>query len=306
MAKQIPASVSSTALSYIPPSLLEDVHVVDLLELSPSQHAAARFLNLHQSTVSRSLRRLQDELEIESLQRATPCRYGRNLCLDYLRLACRAHRVMKGILRIASDTLHQSLLTRHRSVQSPPPQFRRVDRWADLIRFALLDGAIVSSLALDGMTQLSEHSALSGIRCELLGMMPIHLFASSAQINGVLLPHRLCCPDLHHALLCDGHRVVAQPRAAQEPAAWLKNMRDRDLALPLPAGLVGQRWLESNRLQLIADQQPLVEKLWLLLPADLDLPPDGQQMLRVVQRRVKRASLGMDLHGVQGPPLPQV
>lgn len=99
------AAAAAIARTYLPPALLEDVHVLDVLELSGSQYAAANYLAMHQSTVSRSLKRLQHELELEPGRKSGACRHGRNACLDMLRLACRAHRLMKGFLRIGTDGL---------------------------------------------------------------------------------------------------------------------------------------------------------------------------------------------------------
>lgn len=94
----MPQSCSSAARSapkrasgtYAPPSPLEDLHILDVLELAGSQSKAGIALAMQQSTV---------------------CRHGHNACLQHLRLAYREHRLMAGVLRIGSDVLHQSLLS---------------------------------------------------------------------------------------------------------------------------------------------------------------------------------------------------
>ena len=281
---------NSLTSAYLPPPLLEDVHVLDALELSGSQHTAATFLAVHQSTVSRSLRGLQDQLELPRVQRTAACRHGRNACLDLLRLACRAHRVMKGVLRIGTDGLHQGLLLKQQALQLVPPRFRKADQWAELVRLGLLDGAIVSSWALDAPLLPGSVPSWSGIRVEPLGAVPLELMARSRRPAGVLLPNRMSCPLLHQVLERAGHTLVSQPRAAQESAAWLKRMNDWDLALPLCPGLLSKAWLHELALTPVRGDLPLGERLWLLLPEQLEIPDPAQRSLRVIRRRVSRAA----------------
>lgn len=61
-----------------------------------------------------------------------------------LRLACRAHRLMNGFLRIGIDPLHQILHSKLASLQAAQPRFRKIAHLIDLIHHGLLDGAIVS------------------------------------------------------------------------------------------------------------------------------------------------------------------
>ena len=261
---------------------------MDILELSPSQYVAANFLNMHQSTVSRSVRRIQTELELDGPSEL--CRHGRNACLDQLRLACRAHRVMKGVLRIGTDVLHQVLLPRKSFLQLVPPQFRRADQWAELVRIGLLDGAIISSWGLEKPLPQGRSPRWSGLEVHPLGVLPLWLMAFGGRANGVLLPSCPTAPLLHMALENDGHRVVSQPRAAQAPAAWLKRMRDRNLALPLCPDLVGSLWLRQQELMPVPDLPPLRETLWLLQPHDLKPADAAMRSLRLIRRCVSRAT----------------
>ena len=91
-------------------------------------------LNIHQSTVCRSLQLLQRQLRLVSQPGARVCRYGHNSCLEHLRLAYREHRLMEGLLRIGSDVLHQSLLLAMPGVQRVPPRFRSLGHWLELLR----------------------------------------------------------------------------------------------------------------------------------------------------------------------------
>ena len=257
--------------TYEPPALLHEIHLLDILELSGSQHAAAGFLAMHQSTVSRAVKGLQRQLALRPGRRVDACREGRNACLDQLRLACRAHRLMHGVLRIGTDALHQALLSRQVALQQVPPRFRRLDQWAELVRLGLLDGAIVSSYGLDAPMPQGRLPRWSGITVEPLGALPLQLMACVSNPKAVLLPSRSTTPLLHQALEQAGHQLMLQPLAGQEPAAWLKRMRDRDLALPLCPGLAGRSWLHEQALCPLPQQVPLLEELYLLLPA-LRLP----------------------------------
>lgn len=274
-----------------PPALLEDVHVLDVLELSGSQYAAVSYLAMHQATVSRSLRKLQHDLELEPDRRSAACRHGRNACLDMVRLACRAHRVMKGVLRIGTDGLHQTLLSKQVSLQPAPARFRRADHWVELIRHGLLDGAIVSSSGMEKAVPPGSLPPWSELEVQLLGVLPLWLMARSKSVEGILVPSRVTAPVLHQALEDNGHNLVTQPRAAHEPAAWLKRMRDRELALPLCPGLLGAAWLSDQSLSTLPDLPPLQETLWLLLAQGLELPATAARSVHVIQRRVRRASI---------------
>ena len=106
--------------------MLQDLHILDLLELAGSQAKAGLALAMDQSTVCRSLRLLQQELRLEPRKGAPIYRNGHNDCLGHLRLAYRDHRLMEGVLRLGSDALHHTLISRLTNMQQVPPRFRRV------------------------------------------------------------------------------------------------------------------------------------------------------------------------------------
>ncbi len=83
------------------------MHILDLLELTGSQPKAARALSMHQSTVSRSAALICEQFRLQAKPGAGVCRYGTNESLQLLRQSYRAHRLMDGQLRIATDPLHQ-------------------------------------------------------------------------------------------------------------------------------------------------------------------------------------------------------
>ena len=83
--------------------MLLNLQVLDLMEISGSQIRAAESLAMHQSTVSRSYRELAEQFHLQPARKPHKvCRWGASSSLRLLRLACRAHRLEDGRLRLAS------------------------------------------------------------------------------------------------------------------------------------------------------------------------------------------------------------
>jgi hypothetical protein len=259
-------AVPAAPPSYQPPTALADLHILDLLELTESQERAAAALAVHQSTVSRSLQLMRRDFKLVPRLKQRVCRHGHNACVQYLRLAYREHRLMAGLLRIGSDVLHHTLLLGLAGVQHVPPRFRSTEQWVELLRHGLLDGAILSSFSLAKPLPAGEEPAWEGITVLPLGSIDLQLVAQTPNTRQVLLPRRTTLPLLHQQIEAQGFGVEQQPLACQEPVAWLKRARDRQLALPVVRELVGRQWLRSNCLEPVVDQPALEEQLWLLVP----------------------------------------
>ena len=130
-------------------------------------------------------------------------------------------------------------------------------------------------------------------------LQPAAIAPSGTGPNKVLLPRRGVAPRLHELLLQQGFQVEVQPQSCQEPAAWLKRLRDRRLAMPLCTALLDRQWLCSQGLvshpEHLRLQEPLGEQLWLLLPHDLDgaSEPNGSgqalSLLSALRQRLARA-----------------
>ena len=279
--------------------MLQDLHILDLLELAGSQAKAGLALAMHQSTVCRSLRLLQQELRLEPVKGAAICRHGHNNCLNHLRLAYRAHRLMEGVLRLGSDALHHSLISRLSSVQQVPPRFRSAEQWAQLIRHGLLDGAVLSSLGLEQRLLSGQAPRWDGLAAKPLGTVALQLVATSPTAKRVLLPNKATTPLLHQTLDWHGLKIETQPSACQEPAAWLKRARDRGAALPICPALVGEPWLAANGLVALQEQPPLVEQLWLLLPEGTANNNAARQLLRQLRSQISAIQIMQDPHGSQ-------
>ncbi len=292
-------AVPAAPPSYQPPAALADLHILDLLELTESQERAAAALAVHQSTVSRSLQLMRREFKLVPRRKQRVCRHGHNACVQYLRLAYREHRLMAGLLRIGSDVLHHTLLQGLAGVQRVPPRFRSAEQWVELLRHGLLDGAILSSLSLASPLPAEKEPVWAGISVLPLGCIGLQLVAQTPHARQVLLPHRTTLPLLYEQMEAQGFGVEQQPLACQEPAAWLKRSRDRQLALPVVRELVGRQWLCSNRLQPVVDQPALEERLWLLLPKGAGETTAAQRCWQELRGRMARAKAMQDSHGIQ-------
>ena len=242
--------------------------MLDLLELTGTQIKAARALGMHQSTVCRSAAMMGEQFRLQPRRGASVCRYGSNESLRLLRLAYRAHRLMGGQLRIATDPLHQTLLTGMLSVQAVPPRIRPSQEWAQLLSQALIDGAIVSSWCHPRVLAGERLPSWSGLITVPLGTLPLQLVshppatASNSAPRMVLLPRRNITPLLHEALAWHGFQVEQQPISCQDVPSWLQRMHDRQLAMPLCPGLVDPGWIETQNLVPQPEQPHLMEQLW--------------------------------------------
>ncbi len=281
----------TATFSYTPPTPLAPLHILDLLELAGSQQRAGAALSMHQSTVCRSLRLMQQQFQLVPRQGPAVCRHGHNACLQHLRLAYREHRLMAGLLRIGTDVLHHRLLDGLVSVQRVPPRFRSGDHWAELVRHGLLDGAIVSSFGLARELPAGQAPSWEGLRALPLGALELELVASSAETRRVLLPRQAALPLLRQAVAWRGLAVDTQPAACQEEAAWLKRARDRQLALPLCRGLLAPEWLRRHQLRPLAEQPAWIEQLWLLLPQELTARHTVRHCLQLLRGRVGEAGM---------------
>jgi hypothetical protein len=270
--------------------------VLDLLELTGTQIKAARALGLHQSTVCRSAALMGEQFRLQPRRGASVCRYGSNESLRLLRLAYRAHRLMGGQLRIATDPLHQALLAGMVSVQAVPPRIRPSQEWAQLLSQALIDGAIVSSWCHPRVLAGERLPSWSGVITVPLGTLPLQLVShppATAELTSprkILLPRRNVTPLLHEALAWHGFQVEQQPISCQDVPSWLKRMHDRQLAMPISPGLVDPGWIENQNLVPHPEQPHLVEQLWLLLPQGLvGSSREARHLIRTLRLRVEKA-----------------
>lgn len=254
---------------------------------------------MHQSTVCRSVQVMQKQFRLMPRRGSSGCRHGNNSCLQHLRLAYREHRLIEGLLRIGSDVLHQNLLIDLADVQLVPPRFRNAEQWAELVRHGLLDGAILSSFALEKRLLSGQAPHWDGLVAMPLGQVALQLVATTPESRRVLLPKMTTAPLLHQTMEQRGYGVEPQPAACQEAEAWIKRARDRQLALPISPELLAPSWLERHGLQPLADQPVLVEQLCLLLPQGAVNTKAARQCLRLLRVQIAKAQTMQDVHRSQ-------
>jgi hypothetical protein len=284
------------ASRYTPPAPLADLHILDILELAGSQARAAAALAIHQSTVCRSLQLMQQQFGLVPGEGSAVCRHGHNACLQHLRLACREHRLMEGVLRIGSDVLHQRLLQGLARIQQVPTRCRQAEHWVELVRHGLLDGALLSSFCLERRLLSGRLPQWEQLVVLPLGQLRLQLVATAATSRRVLLPRKAVAPLLHQAVVAQGYGVEQQPAACEEAEAWLKRARDRQLALPISPDLLTPRWLARHGLQPLADQPLLVEQLWLLLPQGAANGTAAREAVRALRQQLRLAEPLQDPH----------
>jgi hypothetical protein len=251
---------------------------------------------MHQSTVCRSLQLMQRQIRLTRAPGSKVCRYGSNPCLYHLRMAYREHRLMANQLRIATDLLHITLLLGMDGIQQVPPSFRSAEHWVELIQHGLLDGAILTSFSLSKPLRESEEPTWDEIAAFPLGSLQLKLVAQEVSTRRVLLPRRLAMPLLPPAIETHDFAIEQQPAACQETSAWLKRARDRKLAIPVCPELIGQAWLNSHRLELLAEQPFINERLWLLLSHRAIKAEAAQRCLRRLRLQLSKVRIMQDRH----------
>ena len=107
----------------------------------------------------------------------------------------------------------------------------------------------------------------------------------------VLLPSAGVMPLLHQQLepgVCG--LLERSSRAWQEAPIWLEQLQLRPVVLPVCPALAPRQWWQERGLMAVAEEPTMRERLWLLLPDDMELPHAAQATLRLIRRRVSRAA----------------
>lgn len=272
--------------SYRLPSLLEDIRLLDLLELSGSTQAASLSLQLSQPSVSRRYRALAHDFALTPCRRAPwGIRYGNSEPIRLLRLACRAHRLTAGVARLGADVILQPLLQGQGCWLPSPPRFRSVSCWLELVRQGVLDGALLSGLELQAQTDW--HAAdleLVRVGAVNLGLaLPAQrAMANAGAATAVLVPHQAIAPGLHGALQILGLRLHTAGHRCQSADQWLRRLERAGLAMPLPELAAADWWLTLRRLPLAS---ALTLPLWLAMPLDWQRQPVMVSVVELLRLR---------------------
>ena len=265
---------------YIPPQLLRDLHLLDVLELTGTTHLAGQWLAVSQPTVSRRYRRLAADFGLKpAALGAKACRFGTSVSLRQLRLGFRWHRFETGVVALASDPLHQGLLEGLPAQVPMPMRFRPAAQWRQLVQEAVVDGALVSSLELEAWATRPaiEEQATGGwgndsrnpaVEQVHLGHWPLALAGSGTSLQPeVLVPASPLAPGLRSLLVSQGLALATTSGSgAHDPAAWLRRLASCRLAAPVPELLLDRQQGDFGQLERLAARTPLREHLWLLLP----------------------------------------
>jgi hypothetical protein len=269
-----PGAVPGTAHRYRLPSLLEDIRLLDLLELSGSTQEVSHLVRLSQPTVSRRTRMLAREFGLgPPRRRRLGTSFGTTPAMRLLRLSCRAHRLMAGVARLGADVLLQPLLAGPSWLLPAPSRFRATEDWLELVRQGVLDGALVSGLEAGG-PGLHDPRELEVLRLGnlpmVLAMDPASAARNRSSPPSVLVPPRGVAGGLQRALAQRGLRLKTAGSRCQTPSQWRQRLADADLAMPLPA-LDPADWWQPLRQNPLPQGLPL--PLWLVLPTGWEREP---------------------------------
>jgi len=126
------------------PSVLRDLVLVDMLELTGSTVAAAQLLQVSQPSVSRRYRRLAAEMGLQQQRRSTP---GRRFCdtvwMRMLRQGVNRHRLACGVLRVGGPAAAEPLVRGWHWAEWVPLPAASLSHSSALLELDLLDGVML-------------------------------------------------------------------------------------------------------------------------------------------------------------------
>jgi hypothetical protein len=176
---------------------------------------------------------------------------------------------------VATDPFHQHLLDGLAPLRSPPLQWRSLTQWCALLRAGELEGVLLASVGPDleapparveGMEWLPLGRWGLLLACRLNG--PDSAAAPPPRCFRFLAPPLAAAPALHHAL---EEQQLAAITALDAVAAtdWLAELQWGDGLLPVPPSLLQTSPWRQAALTAVWPWEPLVERLWLLVPPEL-------------------------------------
>jgi len=274
-----------TLARYRTPALLSDIGVLDMLELNGTTSAASSFLHISQPTVSRRYRALAGDFGLVQRRRHQQMRFGSTPAITHLRLSARSHRLEQGFARIGADLFHQFLLADLPQVLPVPQHLRPAEHWADLVRLAVIDGAVISSLELE---QVKDPNAWRELSLYPLGSLQLELVAAGGTdaITQLLAPHRVLAPGLWQTLKGQGlelHPVRSQHSGAQR---WLHLLGQPSTAMAVAGLLLDTAPWRDQGLSRCPGSTTIKEQLWLVLP-------EGEQNHNILQATAQALHLGL-------------
>lgn len=127
-------------ITYRVPSVLRDLVLVDMLELTGSTVATASLLQMSQPSVSRRYRALAEDLGLER-QKNLPVgrRYGDTDWLLLLRRGVNGHRHACGVLRVGGPAVFAAAMDDRSWVEWVSLGRSALKNWSQLLQLELLD-----------------------------------------------------------------------------------------------------------------------------------------------------------------------
>ena len=211
-------------------------------------------------------------------------------------------------LRVATDPFHQHLLDGLAPLHSPPLQWRSLNQWCDLLRTGELEAVLLASVGPDP----KPSEPVEGMDWIPLGRWRLLLACRSSSPDSAAAPPPRCfrflapplaaAPALHHALQ---EQQLAAITALDAVAAsdWLAELQRGDGLLPVPPSLLlTSPWREAQ-LSAVWPWEPLVERLWLLVPQELAGSAAVLSLAARLRERIAAAPGPAGTRtGVSGPP----
>ena len=177
-------------------------------------------------------------------------------------------------LRVATDLFHQHLLDGLAHLRSTPLQWRSLSQWGELLRAGELEAVLLASVGPDpkpsepveGMAWLPLGRWGLLLACRLRG--PDSAAAPPPRCFRFLAPPLAAAPALHHALQ-EQQLAAITTLDAVAASDWLAALQWGDGLLPVPPSLLQTSPWRQAQLSAVWPWEPLVERLWLLVPPEL-------------------------------------
>ncbi|MCP9771734.1 hypothetical protein KBY66_03715 [Synechococcus sp. Tobar12-5m-g] len=176
---------------------------------------------------------------------------------------------------MASGPFHQHLLDDLAPPGPTPLLWRSLSQWGELLRAGELEAVLLASVGPD---LEAPPAPVEGMEWLPLGRWGLLL---ACRLNGhdsaaappprtfrFLAPPVAAAPALHHALE-EQQLAAITPLDAVAATDWLAALQRGDGLLPVPPSLLQTSpWREAS-LTAVWPWEPLVERLWLLVPPEL-------------------------------------
>ena len=172
-------------------------------------------------------------------------------------------------LRVATGPFHQHLLDGLAPLRSTLLQWRSLSQWSELLRAGELEAVLLASVCpapVEGMAwlPLGRWGLLLASRLN----RPDSAAAPPRRTFRFLAPPVAAAPALHHALQ-EQQLAAITPLDAVAAIDWLAALQRGDALLPVPPSLLQTSPWRQAALTAVRPWEPLVERLWLLVPQEL-------------------------------------